>query len=345
MSSPHVPSPRSRLLLSFALAALPAALAAADPAPPTDAFDPWTDAARYRFGYRVELAQIPAEPGDRLRLWLPVPADTPDQRVLEQRVDSPHAAVESEDALGNRIVSIAWQGPAADGEAVEIVSVVERRPSHGLPASAVVAGSPDDPKRHLAPAKRIPLDGVIEQIAVQEGRGKESDGERIRAYYDYVVNNMRYAKEGTGWGQGDAIWACTEKYGNCTDFHSLFLGLARSQGIPARFSIGFPIPPGETAAEVPGYHCWAEAWDPERGWVPFDASEAWKAKRFDDYFGTLPSDRIAFTTGRDLVLEPAQQGAPLNYFIHPYAERNGEPVEGLKGSYRFERMEAPLARH
>jgi transglutaminase-like putative cysteine protease len=344
MSSPHPPSLLRQLALPFVLAALPAAFAAAQGAPPADAFDPWTDAARYRFTYRVDLEQIPAEPGDRVRLWLPVPADTPDQRVLEQRVTSPHAAAEGRDALGNRIVSIDWQGTVAEGEAVEIVSVVERRPSHGLPASAVVAGSPDDPKHHLAATKRIPLDGVIEQIAVQESRGTESDGERIRAYYDYVVTNLRYAKEGTGWGQGDAIWACTEKYGNCTDFHSLFLGLARSQGIPARFSIGFPIPPGETAGEIPGYHCWAEAWDPARGWVPFDASEAWKAKRFDDYFGTLPSDRIVFTTGRDLVLEPAQVGAPLNYFIYPYAERNGAPVEGVKGTYRFERLEAPLAR-
>jgi transglutaminase-like putative cysteine protease len=334
-----------RLVLALALAALPAVLAAAEPAAPSDPFDPWTDAARYRFTYRVELGQIAAEPGDRLRLWLPSPADTPDQRVLEHRVASPHAAVEVEDALGNRIVSIAWEGAASEGDAVEIVSVVERRPSHGMSASAVVAGSRDDPKRYLAPTKRIPLDGVIEQIAVQEGRGTESDAERIRAYYDYVVKNMRYAKEGTGWGQGDAIWACTEKYGNCTDFHSLFLGLARSQGIPARFSIGFPIPPDQAAGEIPGYHCWAEAWDPARGWVPFDASEAWKAKRFDDYFGTLPSDRIVFTTGRDLVLEPAQGGAPLNYFIYPYAERNGVPVEGVNGAYRFERVEAPLAWH
>ena len=36
---------------------------------------------------------------------------------------------------------------------------------------------------------------------------------------------------------GDAVWACTSKYGNCTDFHSLFIGMARSPASPrASFS-------------------------------------------------------------------------------------------------------------
>ena len=108
--------------------------------------------------------------------------------------------------------------------------------------------------------------------------------------------------------------------------------------------IGFPISPDETAGPVGGYHCWAEAWDPARGWIPFDASEAWKAKRFDDYFGTLPSDRIAFTIGRDLVLEPPQRSEPLNFFVYPYAEVDGEAVDGVAASFRFRRVEAEQAR-
>jgi transglutaminase-like putative cysteine protease len=44
---------------------------------------------------------------------------------------------------------------------------------------------------------------------------------------------MRYDKTGTGWGRGDVLYACDAKKGNCTDFHSLFIAMARSQGIPA----------------------------------------------------------------------------------------------------------------
>jgi transglutaminase-like putative cysteine protease len=269
--------------------------------------------------------------------------ETPDQRILEGVVDAPFAVEERTDGLGNRMVHLSWTGRAPAGSALVATTRVVRRPSRGLPRDAVSDGSRDDPQRFLARTKRIPLDGVIEQVSGQESRGLATDEQKIRAFYDYVVKNMRYSKEGEGWGQGDAVWACTEKYGNCTDFHSLFLGLARSQGIAARFVIGFPIPADRTAAAIPGYHCWAEAWSPATGWVPFDASEAWKAKRFDDYFGTLPSDRIAFTQGRDLVLSPAQQGEPLNYFIHPYAEVGGRPVEKLLGDYSFRRIGADSA--
>lgn len=60
--------------------------------------------------------------------------------------------------------------------------------------------------------------------------------------YDYVHATMRDNKTGEGWGRGDAVWACTSKRGNCTDFHSLFIGMMRSSGIPARFEIGFHYP-------------------------------------------------------------------------------------------------------
>jgi len=52
---------------------------------------------------------------------------------------------------------------------------------------------------------------------------------------------MRYDKSGIGWGRGDAVYACDAKTGNCSDFHSYFIALARSIGIPARFAIGATI--------------------------------------------------------------------------------------------------------
>ena len=103
--------------------------------------------------------------------------------------------------------------------------------------------------------------------------------------------------------------------------------MARSQGVPARFIIGFPVPADKTEATISGYHCWAEAYDRRRGWLPLDASEAYKSKRNDAYFGKIPSDRIEFTVGRDLLLEPPQQGEPLNFFIYPYLEQDGRAVD------------------
>ena len=323
--------------------ALPLLLLAALVGRPTSAegFDPWRDTAHYEFEYRVELDSIEAGDGQHARLWLPMPADTRDQQVLSVVVESPLPHREQRDALGNRIAHIDWEGEAPRG-AIVFRYTVKRLPSSGTPAAAASAPY-DEPGRYLKPTRKIPLDGVIAQLGAQQARGRSSDAAKIRAFYDYVYTHMRYAKDGTGWGEGDAIWACTEKYGNCTDFHSLLMGMARSQGIPARFAIGFPIPRDRAEAEIGGYHCWAEAWDRARGWLPMDASEAWKSRQPDAYFGRLPSDRIVFTIGRDLVLEPEQQGDPLNYFIYPYAEVAGRPVENIAKSFHFRRLSGPLA--
>jgi transglutaminase-like putative cysteine protease len=79
-----------------------------------------------------------------------------------------------------------------------------------------------------------------------------------RALYDHVLDRMKYDKSGTGWGRGDAQYACDVKTGNCTDFHAYFIALARSIGIPARFAIGFTIPAETNEGRITGYHCWAD---------------------------------------------------------------------------------------
>ncbi len=54
------------------------------------------------------------------------------------------------------------------------------------------------------------------------------------------------------------------------------MALARAQGIPVRFLIGFPVGAGKEGT-VPGYRCWAEFWT-GTVWAPVDASDAAKTK-------------------------------------------------------------------
>jgi Transglutaminase-like superfamily len=125
------------------------------------------------------------------------------------------------------------------------------------------------------------------------------------------------------------------KRGNCTDFHSLFIGMMRAAGIPARFEIGFPLPADQHDGPIPGYHCWAQFYVEPYGWIPVDASEAWKHPDKKDYFfGAHDDNRLQFTVGRDIRLNPAQQSDPLNYFIYPYAELDGKPF-ALESKFSF----------
>src|SRR5262249_10262916 len=126
------------------------------------------------------------------------------------------------------------------------------------------------------------------------------------------------------------------KYGNCSDFHSLFLSLARSQKIPARFEMGFGLPEKRGRGELSGYHCWARFQPEGKGWVPVDISEASKnPARKDYFFGNLSEDRVAFTIGRHLTRGPKQDGPPLNFFIYPYVEVAGKPWPAEKVEKHF----------
>jgi transglutaminase-like putative cysteine protease len=157
--------------------------------------------------------------------------------------------------------------------------------------------------------------------------------------YEYVTSIMKYDKSGTGWGRGDALYACDVRRGNCTDFHSLFIGLTRARGIPARFTIGFPLGAAKSG-EIPGYHCWAEFYS-GGVWVPVDASEASKhPEKHDYYFGHLDENRVAFTMGRDLELKPRQNGEPLNYLIYPHAELDGASVQQNEIKTKFSYADA-----
>jgi len=277
-------------------------------------------------------------------LWLPLPQPDAYQKIQDLQIDSLVShSLGHESEYGN-FFAVFQPTPAQLDSGFDVtVRFVATRLEHRAPLDApqakiVAANSapPVDLQRYLEPDKLVPLNGVISDLAAQHTSGDTTELAKARHIYDYVLATMRYDKSGEGWGRGDAIWACTSKRGNCTDFHSLFIGMMRASGIPARFEIGFPLPEAKTEGDIPGYHCWAEFYLNGVGWVPVDASEAWKnpAKR-DYFFGAHDTNRVFFTYGRDLRLSRDQHGDPLNYFIYPYAELNGKPVSGLQTHFSF----------
>src|SRR5438094_838601 len=176
--------------------------------------DPWKTVARYDLVYRVRLRELAPTAGEA-SLWVPYPAETPDQRVVAAHIDSPWPErLTREEKYGNRMVYLEGKADAAVRDLV-MRFVVERRPSTGTPANATVADAYLRPVLYQMPDKLIPLSGVIRELAEREGRGSETRAAKVRAFYEYVYRTMSSDKRGTGWGRGDAVGACEDKRGVC----------------------------------------------------------------------------------------------------------------------------------
>lgn len=327
-----------RFLLSASVAllifAVAFALTARTAPPPSRSFS---------FTYQVHVPANNTAHG-KLLVWLPLPQAGEYQKIENLQIDSSVAHTEGQDAeYKNPYLEFDPTGAQLASGFDVTVHFVATRYEHKVPIDssatkpvAMKTSASPDLQRYLEPDKLVPLNGVIADLAKQETAGDTTEIAKARHIYDYVIATMRYDKTGDGWGRGDAVWACSSKRGNCTDFHSLLIGMMRSSGIPARFEIGFPLPEGKSEGDIPGYHCWAEFYLDGTGWVPVDASEAWKNPTKRDYFfGAHDVNRVFFTYGRDLRLSPEQKGDPLNYFIYPYAELDGKPLTGLQTHFSF----------
>jgi transglutaminase-like putative cysteine protease len=290
--------------------------------------------------YAAQVGELPQDV-HKVEVWLPYPVSDEHQDVKVTEVSSPYPyEILKEPRNGNSILHISLTDQHPHDFTVTMKAHVLRREYLHNDFSKIRKDKgeqrPGDVGQWLRPDKRVPIDDRVRKLAREVTQDKKSDLEKEHAIYDYVVDNMSYDKSGTGWGNGDIFWACDMKRGNCTDFHALFIGLSRASGIPARFSIGFPIPPERGQGEIGGYHCWAEFYLNGFGWVPVDASEARKHPEKRAYFfGAHDENRVQFTTGRDLVLNPRQTGEPLNYFIYPYVEVNGQPYDKVTKIFQY----------
>jgi transglutaminase-like putative cysteine protease len=288
----------------------------------------------FSFEYRAGVPSTIA--GRSFHLWVPIPHDDDYQRIENLRIEASEPYRIASDELGNRILSIESGKAPSVTVKFDCVRKEHLRPTPASNGAAVLSAA--DQARWLAPDRMVPLDDTIRKWAgeVVAAAHAHSDLEMARAIYDHVVATVKYDKTGKGWGRGDIYYACDARRGNCTDFHAIFIGYARAMGIPARFSIGFPLPNDRGQGSIAGYHCWAEFYAKGIGWIPIDASEAAKNPSMREYFfGTHDENRVEFTRGRDLKLIPRQAADPLNYFIYPYAEVDGKPVEDLDHTFSW----------
>lgn len=299
-----------------------------------------TVALSYHVGF-PDLAERP----HKVSIWIPQPRETLEQAVelVSIRSALPHQIVQ-DTIYGNRFLRFAVVETAPGILDVDLEYIVRRsgKEVRGPVAGASAIEHEGRLGRFLEPDRLVPTGGVVAARASETlTRTGAGSPETARLLYDEVISSMRYDKSGAGWGRGDAVYACTVGSGNCTDFHSLFTGMARAANIPSRFVMGLPLPTDRSEGPIDGYHCWAEFHDRCRGWVPVDASEAWKhPEQQDFYFGRLDPNRVEFTIGRDIPLPGTDtaEGASLNYAIYPHVEIDGAVYHEAVVSINFRNL-------
>lgn len=290
--------------------------------------------------YTVEIPEVPAE-AKTLDLWIPVLTSNDRQTVrLLNESDLTDGQFTTEKKFGNRMYYRRFQRPIAPVK-IQLRYNVEVREQSIPAAKQLVDSRPAKPGDELSPylgnVSMIPIEGRIAQLASSIDLPADEPLRAGRAIYDYLVDTMTYDYKAPGAGTGNAVWACDSKTGDCTDYHSVFIGVCRWRGIPADHVFGLPMPPEQPEGDIRYAHCWARFHVDGVGWIPIDASRADKfpADR-EYYFGTLGSTWATLSHGRDVVLEPPQQGPPENMFHGPVAEVDGQPFHEVKwlGHYK-----------
>lgn len=291
-----------------------------------------SESRTFQFVYGATLTEL--EPGKKVKVWIPVATSNHDQKaeIVDSNLPDDHQRT-TEEKFGNSLIY--FEATANDKGEVPIEVTYQITRYELTPENYETAS--DEGTTFLQASSLIPTSDEIRTEILGDVKPNDSPLQVARQIYDGVETHMKYDKpaDQPGWGNGDAQWACANGFGNCTDFHSVFISSARNLEIPARFEIGFPIPTENGSGTVGGYHCWAKFLADEK-WVPVDISEADKHPEMKEYyFGNLTADRVMFSIGRDLKLVPATAAETVNYLSYPYAEVDGKQHKKFRKEFRY----------
>jgi transglutaminase-like putative cysteine protease len=280
------------------------------------------------------------------RLWLPYPVSNDYQKIENVTIygNFNYSGIHRDAGSGNLILYAEWLDP---------VEFPKLHFSYDVWRSEMILKNfpekegviPVDVEEYLLPTSLGPVDGTVKEHANDITNGKTTILGKAVAIYDYLVEHGERDPELSFCGDGDVCELLQSLRGKCVDFSSVFVALARSSGVPAREILGIRI---YKDGDITGaYHCRAEFYLPNYGWVPVDPSDVAKlmlrenleiddpkvVEARDYFFGAQTETYIDLSTGRDVILNPEQEGDPLNYFMYPYAEVNGETLDFISQEY------------
>ncbi len=207
------------------------------------------------------------------------------------------------------------------------------------------------------PTQLLPTDGIVRKTALEATKGARTDVEKARKLYEWIVANTFREPKVQGCGEGDikTMLETGNLGGKCADLNALFVGMARSVGLPARDVYGLRLAPsafgykelgGNSASLKGAQHCRAEVYLKGHGWVAMDPADVAKVMRQETpnwirtpqhavvapvnkgLFGGWEGNWMAYNMAHDVKL-PQSKGPALGFFMYPI----GEDSTGRFNSY------------
>jgi transglutaminase-like putative cysteine protease len=321
----------------------------------------------------VTRLELPAN--DKAQAWVPLPAVHEDEWI--------------------RPGKNAWQGNALSAEVVrdpkygaemlhvvfkegEVAPAIEIRSSFSLrdrardlgAITAAPALSAVERRLYLEATELMPTDGIVKETADKAAAGKESDLDKARALYEWVVANTFRDARTRGCGTGDvaSMLRSGNLSGKCADLNALYVALARAAGIPARDIYGIRVAPSKfgysslgagSATITKAQHCRAEVWLDGHGWVATDPADVRKvvleeppgnnavdapkvAAARKALFGAWEGNWLGYNMAHDLELPGSRH--KVAFLMYPQAEVAGALLDCLDpDSFRYTIKSAEIA--
>lgn len=280
-----------------------------------------------------------------VKLWIPYPISDRNQKISAIKVSGDYAesGVYTDQQHSTPMLFARWDKGASSRKLTFVFDVdrmeVVRR---DFPAKQP-AWDPADYADYLKATSLAPLTGSVKELADKITKGKTTVVDKTHAIYDWILEHMYRDPETYGCGQGDVCSLLEKPGGKCVDIHSVFVALARAAGVPSREIFGIRLAKKGTQDVSTWQHCWAEFFVPGYGWVPADPADVRKAMltqklELNDpkivelrkyFWGAIDPYRVKVGQGRDLTLNPAQKGKPVNYLMYPFAQVGDETLDSL----------------
>lgn len=305
---------------------------------------------------------IPAS-GSSVKVWLPLPTfharewTRPMGSVWQGNAFD--AYVHKHSAQSAQMLFAEWQNASVE-PTLSVVSrfMVKDRQWEEASTRPVIPLSAEERVHYTASTQLLPIDGIVLSSAKDIVGSLRHDEDKARAIYQWIIENTFRDSETQGCGVGDIRYMLESGNlgGKCADLNALYVGLARSVGLPARDLYGIRVADsrigfkslGKSGDISKAQHCRAEVYLEAHGWVPVDPADVRKValeeppgnhaidaplvmEARDLLFGSWESNWLVYNDAHDVQL-PYSNGRPLPFLMYPQAEIDGRRLNSLDPS-------------